>query len=315
MVGDMLLVPGLNIRDVLIARALADQDSSDSESDAGSDLDSLDGLDFDPFDEVEPITAKRSREASPSLLGTPCSAPRTNSLKCPHLEQSPACTFPDDGNDEYEDAFDNVPAPAHQNPAARLDRVGAKKLKMKVAFRERRHRKRAADLVGHPTGQKAVCAARVHMATPLSLPNFTFLAHTLPVASTHWMGLRDSAIQNAANRDATPGAPAFEPPEDREYNLLEILDPALDMTLLEWDGVPAPVVDGERTVFALLGAGPRDPLWKTNVADAAATAIEDAALKIFGEDVFYGEFHGTRKHTKKKKNGQQSTPASQKAPR
>lgn len=75
------------------------------------------------------------------------------------------------------------------------------------------------------------------------------------------------------------------------------------------------MVDEERVVFALLGGGPRDPRWKQDIADEAAKLTEETGRQIFGEDVFYGVYYGSRKHTKRKKNGQKSTPASEKPPR
>ena len=79
--------------------------------------------------------------------------------------------------------------------------------------------------------------------------------------------------------------------------------------------MPAPIIDAEGFGLALLGGVPRDPKWKAEVADAAAKSVEETGAQIFGEEVFYGVYYGSRKHTKQKKNGQKSTPASQKPPR
>ncbi|KAJ6447319.1 hypothetical protein C8R47DRAFT_1085308, partial [Mycena vitilis] len=110
-------------------------------------------------------------------------------------------------------------------------------------------------------------------------------AHTLPLASTAWMGLRDTAIVNAAERAEDE---EFFIPENRTYDYDEIMAPELRMHLIEWDGVPGPVVDIERTVFLLLAGRPRDPKWGPNVADKAAEAMETAAQQIYG-DTFYAE--------------------------
>ncbi|KAJ7078288.1 hypothetical protein B0H15DRAFT_789065, partial [Mycena belliarum] len=47
--------------------------------------------------------------------------------------------------------------------------------------------------------------------------------------------------------------------------------------------IPAPIVDGDRCIFALLAGGPRDPRWKPDVADEAASAMEKTARELFGE--------------------------------
>ncbi|KAJ7462645.1 hypothetical protein B0H11DRAFT_1734876 [Mycena galericulata] len=51
--------------------------------------------------------------------------------------------------------------------------------------------------------------------------------------------------------------------------------------------IPAPMVDEDRYVFALLAGGPRDPTWP-NVAAEAATAMEAAAQQMYGP-AFYAE--------------------------
>ncbi|KAJ7760243.1 hypothetical protein DFH07DRAFT_957619 [Mycena maculata] len=112
------------------------------------------------------------------------------------------------------------------------------------------------------------------------------------------MGLQDYNIQGAATREAKKSAtnqdepskaPAFELPEAREYSLEEILDPTMQMHLVDWDGVPAPLVNEDCYVFALLGGHPNDPGWKSEVADPAAAAMEAAAEKMYGQ-AFYGVY-------------------------
>ncbi|KAJ7740928.1 hypothetical protein DFH07DRAFT_778246 [Mycena maculata] len=97
------------------------------------------------------------------------------------------------------------------------------------------------------------------------------------------------AKKSATNQDEPSKAPAFELPEAREYSLEEILDPTMQMHLVDWDGVPAPLVNEDCYVFALLGGHPNDPGWKSEVADPAAAAMEAAAEKMYGQ-AFYGVY-------------------------
>ncbi|KAJ7429236.1 hypothetical protein B0H11DRAFT_2266477 [Mycena galericulata] len=199
------------------------------------------------------------------------------------------------------------------NPADR------KKLKKKLAHRERRRGQRETNRSLTPGKPKAVSIMRIRQSDPLSVP-IHYVQRTSAVASTAWMGLRDSAIENAAARDATghdapDEAPAFALPEARPYTLEEVLDPAMGMVLVDWDGVPTPLVDKDRVIFALLGGRPRDTQrWQEEVVGPAAELVEEAAGKIFGADIFYGESYGGRKHTKQK-NGKKGTPATDKLPR
>ncbi|KAJ7446042.1 hypothetical protein B0H11DRAFT_1746380 [Mycena galericulata] len=79
--------------------------------------------------------------------------------------------------------------------------------------------------------------------------------------------------------------------------------------------VPTPLVDEDRVIFALLGGRPRDTQrWQEEVVGPAAELVEEAAGKIFGADIFYGESYGGCKHTKQK-NGKKGTPATDKLPR
>ncbi|KAJ7482921.1 hypothetical protein B0H11DRAFT_1723647 [Mycena galericulata] len=52
--------------------------------------------------------------------------------------------------------------------------------------------------------------------------------------------------------------------------------------------VPAPLVDEDDYVFAVLAGAPRDPEWQQVVAEPAAALMEEAAQKIYGEP-FYEE--------------------------
>ncbi|KAJ7444080.1 hypothetical protein B0H11DRAFT_2250219 [Mycena galericulata] len=305
--NDTVVIPGLRIRDVLIARAEAPQpQDSDSDSDGGGSFSDDDhGDNGDNGDD----------QAAPPALPPPISKRAR-----PHDHGGD-----DHGGDNDGDNDDGPPAPpaspppptkrARPHDSVPLDPTARKKLKKKLAHRERRREHRETDRDFTPSRPKAVSIMRIRQSDPLSVP-VHYMQHTRPVASTSWMGLRDSAIENAAARDAPPETPAFALPEARPYTLDEILDPDMHMVFVNWDGTPTPVVDEDRVIFALLAGRPRDTQrWQEEVATPAAELVDEAATKIFGADVFYGESYGGRKHTKHKKNGKKGTPASEKPPR
>ncbi|KAJ7431293.1 hypothetical protein B0H11DRAFT_2262169 [Mycena galericulata] len=252
MENDAVVIPGLRIRDVLIARAEAPQpQDSDCDSDGDASFSDDDhGSNSGDNSDDQPIAPS----ASPPPL-----TKRTR----PH-------------------------------DFASLDRTDRKKLKKKLAHRERRREQRETNRDFTPSRPKAVSIIRIRQSDPLSIP-IQYAQHTRPVASTSWMGLRDSAIQNAAAREAPDETPAFVLPEARPYTLEEILDPEMHMVLVNWDGTPTPVVDEDRVVFALLGGRPRETeRWQEEVAAPAAELVEEAAVKIFGADAFYSETYGDK---------------------
>ena len=84
---------------------------------------------------------------------------------------------------------------------------------------------------------------------------------------------------------------------------------------LPFFSTPGPLVDEDRFMFGVLVGVPRDTArWKAEVADPAACQMEETAKKIYG-DTFDGEYYGSPKHTKCKKDGSHGTPASEKLPR
>jgi hypothetical protein len=80
--------------------------------------------------------------------------------------------------------------------------------------------------------------------------------------------------------------------------------------------ITAPLVDEDRFTFAVLIGVPRDPDWKTKVADEAARLMQETAERLYGAP-FYAEVY-TPKRTKAKKKGSAapaSIPTSQMPPR
>ncbi|KAJ7834833.1 hypothetical protein B0H13DRAFT_1913881 [Mycena leptocephala] len=67
------------------------------------------------------------------------------------------------------------------------------------------------------------------------------------------MGLLDTAIVNAAER---AGEDNFELPESRPYSKEEILDLSMHMHYIDWDGIPAPLVDTDGWILRYSVAGP-----------------------------------------------------------
>lgn len=225
-----VVIPGLRIRDILIARAQAPQpQDSDCDSDSDNDL-----ANPPPPAPSSPATTQFPPHPTPSAKRA---RPEDNYLAAPSQPSSskraktsntplPDLNDPDDSASDADDEGINIPEG--------LDRETLKKRKKALAKRERRRQARAAVRPLIPGGQKAVTAIQVRQTDPMSVP-FRLTIHTQPVASTNWMGLRDSAIENAAAREA-PADHSFKLPEQRPYNLEEIQDPELEMCFLDWDG-------------------------------------------------------------------------------
>ncbi|KAJ7441810.1 hypothetical protein B0H11DRAFT_1932735 [Mycena galericulata] len=211
MENDAVVIPGLRIRDVLIARAEAPQPQ---DSDCDSDTDSS----FSDDDHSDNNGDNGDDQAAPAA-----SPPPTSKRARPHGHGDD-----DHGGDNDGDNDDGPPAPpalppplakrARPHDSVPLDRTARKKLKKKLAHRERRCEHQETDRGFTPSRPKAVSVMRVRQSDPLSIP-IQYAQHTRPVASTSWMGLRDSAIKNAAAREAPDETPAFVLPEARPYTL------------------------------------------------------------------------------------------------
>ncbi|KAJ6509611.1 hypothetical protein DFH09DRAFT_1100885 [Mycena vulgaris] len=274
MLDGAIVILALCIRNVLIARA-ADHDSDDIDSDdeSASDCDSLNQHDLDK----EVFDAQRTPTSSSTAALDTTGSKRKRECEDVECDPRPFQRLrTSHAPNYYAEGVESEPTA----PTSPLDAASAK------------------------NGQKAINAVRVHQATPLSVP-------------THFANVRLRPLPphpgwNAADRAAAVGVPAPMLPDNHVFALEEILEPEMDIPVVEWNGTPAPMVDSERYIFALLGGGPRDSRWKQDVTDEAAKEIKATGLKIFGKDVFYGEYYGTRKHTKRKKDGTTSTPASQK---
>ncbi|KAJ7363032.1 hypothetical protein DFH08DRAFT_951238 [Mycena albidolilacea] len=85
------------------------------------------------------------------------------------------------------------------------------------------------------------------------------------------------------------------------------------MTILDWHGKPAPIVDADRYIIGLFAGIPHDDDWHTHVTGPAAALMEEAAEGIY-DHVFSGVYYGMRKQEKRRRNGR-PTPLEQKIPR
>ncbi|KAJ7148998.1 hypothetical protein C8R43DRAFT_888300 [Mycena crocata] len=56
---------------------------------------------------------------------------------------------------------------------------------------------------------------------------------------------------------------------------------------------PAPLVDADNYVFALLAGGPHDPNWDASVTEQAARMMEEAAHEIYGDTFLSGSYGET----------------------
>ncbi|KAF7350105.1 hypothetical protein MVEN_01312600 [Mycena venus] len=77
---------------------------------------------------------------------------------------------------------------------------------------------------------------------------------------------------------------------------------------------PAPLVDADCYVFALLGGNPRDTNWDKDVAQKVAELMEEATDGIYNH-VFSGVYYGTRREEKKRRKAGKATPLPEKIPR
>ncbi|KAJ7513010.1 hypothetical protein B0H11DRAFT_1948400 [Mycena galericulata] len=286
-----IFVPRRRIFDLVKQRAEGESDSeSDTDDDEGDAPEGLQSV-HDVDSRKSAKGKRKARGDPPTSSPGPSKRPRNATREDLELEASAVST----SNGAFATTRKPVAADiadAHLLSPAELA-VALKKRKKALAHRTRRNEWRTQNQSGVSTAQKG---------------------HTRPVASTGWMGLRDTVIQGAADREAPDSEQQFHLPEARAYTLDEVMHPSLGMHLVDWDGVPAPLVDEDRYVFAVLAGAPRDPKWQQDVAEPAAALMEEAAQEIYGEP-FYAEVFGRRKHTKRKKDGTRSTPANEKDPR
>ncbi|KAJ7754409.1 hypothetical protein B0H14DRAFT_3512554 [Mycena olivaceomarginata] len=158
------------------------------------------------------------------------------------------------------------PAPAPTSAAPPVDPAKAKKKKLHRASR-RLKRETLREVPGQPRAPKAITLRHAENSSPI-LVNTTFRSH--------------------------PG------PEAREYSLEEV-NKIPGMRVIDWQGVPSPLVDAEHYVFGVLGGQPRNSRWGPDVVEPAAKLMEEAAQNMYGQ-VFSGVYYGKRTHRKKKKN-------------
>ncbi|KAJ6514875.1 hypothetical protein C8R47DRAFT_1063654 [Mycena vitilis] len=302
MLDDAIVLPSVNISELLMRRHAQRAGQSRSDASEASDTDS----EFDGDENQDGLAPGfLFTFGSPSPAAASSSAASSSStLNCATTSRKRAYTSSIDASPSKRARIDH----ADSNPPLK-----DKKQRKIEAKRERRRIQREDQRTETMTQEKAVTRLRVKQSKPLDI-SLHFAEHTRPLASSYWMGLRDTVIADAAARDAAPGDPPFELPEHRAYDLGEMRDPARRMHIIDWHGVPTPLVDSQREVIGVLGGGPRDPGWQADVADAAAHAMEQVAQELYG-DTFYAEVYYTRKHGKKKTTAAHSIPASQEIPR
>ncbi|KAJ7624191.1 hypothetical protein B0H17DRAFT_1151319 [Mycena rosella] len=339
--NNAIVVPNRCIRQLLMARALTIEDDLDSDDDNSHNGDvqpvsvnKQNPLDLPQFCSFarEPLTeaptkGKRKREPDPPLPPMPRST--NNNIvvgtSTSHSSVSPAppasAIIADAHASSSTDTsyIPSSPSPSSSpgTPTPELNKK-ARKVERK---RERRRHEREQARGDAPTHLKAINHVRVRQSGPISVP-IRFSHHIRPVASTGWMGLRDHVIEGATNCEpadgsATSESESFPPPEPRAYKLPEVLDPAMQMHYVDWNGCISVIPttnDNYYVSYRIPGPmrSPR-PKWKSEVADRAAELMGKAATDLYGSN-FYGEYHGTRKHTKCKKDGSRGTPAANKGP-
>jgi hypothetical protein len=209
-----IVVPTVNL-EALFARHAEGPDDSDSESDAGSDFEAEDGGDFHFGLDQQHLFFGTPSTSTPSSRRTALGDKRPSSdppFPPPPSKKIHLAT--EEGNDET----DSPPLTKHQRRRAR-------------SHLKRREEREALRVV-NATNLKAVALKRLQETEPISVP-FDLAQHTRPVCSTAWMGLRDTAIENAAERDRDD---EFELPEARTYTKEEIMHPSMGMHYIDWDG-------------------------------------------------------------------------------
>jgi hypothetical protein len=212
-----IVVPRRRIHDLLMRHAEAMHDDGDSNLE--SDYEGANS-DADYIDDEDEWTSSSSALPAPSS-----SPPRKCKRKLAvdfELPSSPAKKA--------------RAGPAGDLLATPVDRAALKKAKKTQASRERRKAKREAIRASTATGQKAINLALKGKSVPVPVP-IRFAEHTHPIASSSWMGLKDTAIEAAALRD---GNDNFALPEACAYTYDEIMDPSMDVHYIDWDGCVLP---------------------------------------------------------------------------
>ncbi|KAF8139330.1 hypothetical protein K438DRAFT_1996129 [Mycena galopus ATCC 62051] len=240
-----------------------------------------DGEDDSPQDEDPP---EDEPEPEPELQ-QPCPASPSATSKSFPLPNSPNPAFGGRGIlNAARRRWQPTPTTHSAPPCTSIpsDPDAARKQKKTEKHHQARRVKREQlrETAGKP---KAVSKRRAHESPPIIL-DFEFSSHP-GVASTGWMGLR---VQEA---DFIP--------EAREY-AFEEAKAIPGMRVLDWQGIPGPLVDGGGYIFGVLGGHPRDPDWVSKVAELAANLMREAAENMY-DRTFSGVYYGTRKEEKKKR--------------
>ncbi|KAF7342722.1 hypothetical protein MSAN_02030100 [Mycena sanguinolenta] len=126
-----------------------------------------------------------------------------------------------------------------------------------------------------------------------SLPTGISLeTHTIPVASTGWIGLQDSHIANAAAHAAESAAQtsesilqAFEIPPRRFLDREEALaEQGMRLITAEMQGPTTAIIDADNRVIIILNCGPTGATDWEHATNEASTAMDEAAKLLYGPE-------------------------------
>ncbi|KAJ7718484.1 hypothetical protein DFH07DRAFT_973265 [Mycena maculata] len=222
-----IVVPRRRVRDLLIHHA---DDESDNESDIADDHDEWQHTVHTPGEDPQPIPncGKRKHKLH-SRPSSPVFSKKIHSATDLDLKPNPSSpVLLEDPDAPFQLTSDSDPISSTTSTARRIPtadvipdthllspselRLALKKLKHLWVQHSNRKAARATSRATSSIGQKAVNYARVQLTDPLLIPTH-FVQHTAPVASTGWMGLRDTAIRNTASHDDTCYIPSRGGPE------------------------------------------------------------------------------------------------------
>ncbi|KAJ7858043.1 hypothetical protein B0H14DRAFT_3447554 [Mycena olivaceomarginata] len=217
------------------------------------------------------------RAASP--LPPPDSTPKRPKRQRPLSPESPVVEVDDQNAESHFDPSSNVPLPH------------AKKKKRPEKHKGNRQAKRAQIQAVDGHTLKACALKRVLDTIPVPV-DVSLEMQAIPVASTGWMGRRDSTIENAATRAAESAAQTgdcvFQQHEIPPQRFLErheaLAEPGMRLITAEMQGPTTAIVDADDRVIIILNCGPTGATdWKGAVNDAS-TAMDEAAKSLYGPD-------------------------------
>ncbi|KAJ7806508.1 hypothetical protein B0H13DRAFT_1929590 [Mycena leptocephala] len=153
----------------------------------------------------------------------------------------------------------------HRLKPTRAEIVDRQRVKKRARDRRIRAQTREEQRISSGSRLKKVSQTRLRQSKPIVLGS-SLEEYRLPVASSGWMGVRQ------------------DEPKAGEVDIDELIATDPEMHLLDWQGVPTPVLDRERRVLLVLGGFPLGAVnWERDVAEAAATSMAAAAAEIYTE--------------------------------